>query len=257
MVLVNGPSGVGKTAMVRRFLTQAAAARAVVLTGRCYERESVPFKTWDSLVDGLARYLGTLRAVDVAALIPRRTARLLAVFPVLEQVEALAQAAGFHAVPEDEHELRSQAFAGLRELLTRIGDRAPLILFVDDVQWGDADSAAVHNDMLRPPDAPRVLLLGTVRTEDAEYSDYLKTLFDLREKIDNPPLLEQLSVEPLSRDESIDLALRLLQEVDDDAQAVASRAKRTGIRSSSGNWWNEFISRRLMKSISTTLRSRT
>src|SRR5436309_2232839 len=42
LTIVRGPSGIGKTALVRRFVEQLAADdRAVVLSGRCYVRESM------------------------------------------------------------------------------------------------------------------------------------------------------------------------------------------------------------------------
>ena len=43
-VRVPGLSGMGKSALVDRFLSQVRRdSDAVILTGRCYERESVPF----------------------------------------------------------------------------------------------------------------------------------------------------------------------------------------------------------------------
>ena len=55
-VLVQGRSGMGKTTLVDRFLGRIRAdPRATVLAGRCYERESVPYKALDSVIDSLSQ----------------------------------------------------------------------------------------------------------------------------------------------------------------------------------------------------------
>src|SRR4029077_1521815 len=54
-MFVSGESGIGKTALCQTFLDQLpTAGEAVVLAGRCHERESVPFKGIDNLVDDLS-----------------------------------------------------------------------------------------------------------------------------------------------------------------------------------------------------------
>jgi serine/threonine protein kinase len=55
-VRVAGALGMGKSTLVQRFLDEVIA-QAVVLRGRAYERESIPYKAVDSVVDALTRHL--------------------------------------------------------------------------------------------------------------------------------------------------------------------------------------------------------
>src|SRR5258707_5411020 len=71
-VYIHGSSGMGKTALVRHFLDQIKReANVMVLQGRCYERESVPYKALDGVVDNLSKQLTSMRQRGVAALLPR------------------------------------------------------------------------------------------------------------------------------------------------------------------------------------------
>src|SRR5262249_3218640 len=92
-VALHGGSGMGKTSLLRRFLDSfRGSERMVVLGGRCFERESVPYKALDSLMDGLSRHLKRLPEPRVEALLPRDVLALARLFPVLRRVTAVAGA---------------------------------------------------------------------------------------------------------------------------------------------------------------------
>src|SRR5262249_25314024 len=106
-VLVHGPSGMGKSRLVRHFLDEELPRdNVVVLTGRCYERASVPYKALDSLVDNLSAYLRRQPDATVPALLPRDVQLLARVFPILRRVPAVAAAPGRAVDIPDAHELR-------------------------------------------------------------------------------------------------------------------------------------------------------
>jgi serine/threonine protein kinase len=90
-VLVHGASGMGKSALVEQFLDGlVSGGEAVTLRGRAYERESVPYKAFDSVVDALSRYLMRLSDDDGTVTMPADIWALARLFPVLRRGAAVA-----------------------------------------------------------------------------------------------------------------------------------------------------------------------
>ncbi len=226
-VFVHGRSGVGKSSLVQRFLEGVVEDdRVVVLTGRCYEQESVPYKALDSLVDALSRYLGRLPWNEAARLIPRDVAALARLFPVLRRVGVIVEAVQQTVTITDVHELRRRAFAALRDLLLQLGQHHPLVLYIDDLQWGDTDSAALLSDLLRPPDPPVLCLLCAYRSEYAATSACLQALLTTQGTAQGTPARLEVAVEPLDAAETKALTLELLGPNHSAASAQAEAVVR-------------------------------
>ena len=210
-VFVHGLSGMGKSVLIRSFIDSVqSSSSSILLEGRCYEQESVPFKALDSLVDALVAYLCDLHVSTLEKLIPEDMLPLVRLFPVFGHVHGASDPGRPTIDSADQQELRQRGFTSLRGLLTNLSKRAPVVLYIDDLQWGDADSAHLLADLVRPPDSPRLLVLGSYRREDMGMSPALRALDDAYQKGTDHPHRQELPVDPLSESDASRLALRLL-----------------------------------------------
>ncbi|MBA3503551.1 MAG: AAA family ATPase [Deltaproteobacteria bacterium] len=206
VVHVRGTSGIGKSTLLASFLREVDA---IVLAGRCYPQESVPYKALDSLVDALARHLGALPPADVDIVLPRDILLLAQVFPVLAGIEGVARAKRRRGVPPEHHELRRRAFIALRELIARIAEQRPVVMVIDDVQWGDVDSAPILEGLMMPPDPPAVLLVLAYRAEDEDRAPLLRALRHRRQRLAATLAPIEVTLEPLAPDDARRLATTL------------------------------------------------
>jgi serine/threonine protein kinase len=178
---IHGVSGIGKSALLRQFGAIAAEQGAArVLTGRCYERETLPYNAVDALIDALTHHLRGLPGEAATALLPPDILDLARLFPVLHGAPSVAAAPRRRFEVRDPDEVRRRAFACLRALLGRLGATQPLVLCLDDLQWGDLESARLLLDVLAPRDdaqpAPALLLVGAYRSDEAAASALLQEL---------------------------------------------------------------------------------
>jgi serine/threonine protein kinase len=142
-----GPSGAGKTTLMQHFLRQLTARDCVLLTGRCHESESVPYKALDGLIDDLSRHLRSIDPEVAEAFLPEEICALSRLFPVLGRVKAVAAAA--QTYDEEQDHVHRQGVQALSRLLVHLTKRWPIVLFIDDLQWGDMTSVKLLSSFLQ------------------------------------------------------------------------------------------------------------
>ncbi|MBI4915089.1 MAG: AAA family ATPase [Acidobacteria bacterium] len=147
LTLVEGEEGVGKTRVIRSFLDAAAAQRpSLVLVGKSVSR--FPQLPYRPVVQALSPALGASddeRESLARKLPPAARAVLAALFPGLGP--APRSRSGRSRPPAVRHEVLFDAVALLLRLISRrhagSGGCQPVVLFLDDLQWADADTVGL------------------------------------------------------------------------------------------------------------------
>ncbi|MFO0588753.1 MAG: protein kinase [Polyangiaceae bacterium] len=243
-MLVHGESGVGKSALAQRFIEaiRVEQPKVVVLTGRCYERETVPYKAVDGVIDSMSRYLTTLHAVTAQKLLPEHAGLVGQVFPVLRRVESIARSPRPPLDKLDAVVLRTRLFAGLRDLFDKIARSAPLVVVIDDLQWADADSFALLAEVLRASpsaapagstptaptavEAPPLMFVATVRAASKDEPGYRRVAEMLARACND---VREVHVSALPPSDARALAMSLIEGTSvDSAPAAASIAEAAG-----------------------------
>ena len=225
-VMVHGPSGIGKSALVQRFVETLEGEPVLVLRSRCHEHESIPYKALDGLIDSVARHLRTMPLGLRSEVIPRGAEALGRLFPVL-------RALGIDDDDRNEPDpiaLRRRAFTAFCDLLDSLARRQPVVVDIDDFHWADADSIKWLTELLHPPGPPSLLIVLSFRSEEFDAKPFLRTL---AERIDIGTRFS-LSLSPLSPAEVDELIGSLLPE-----RGGAASLERLAIAEASGG--NPFL----------------
>ncbi|MCK6549092.1 AAA family ATPase [Myxococcota bacterium] len=173
LVLVGGPSGIGKTALVRSVYRRIAAHGGGVLLGGKHDQlaRSVPYA---ALSQAFAQLMGEI-AASPAPVFERWRSRLLErigtpIRALQDLVPELEWVVGRQ--PELERGTAEAASNRLRlawlDLVDVTRDHSPpLVLFLDDVQWADLASWTILKAILTAPAQQHLLVIAAFRDNEA------------------------------------------------------------------------------------------
>lgn len=156
VVFVTGQAGIGKTRLVREVRNHAVGMGCQWLEGRYEKVVSQPYQAWTEITRSYLRQKGTSLqnvvapyAIHLGKIVPE-------VGGGLESNSA--------AVRGDPAGERFRLFEGLTEFFLHVSREAPLVLFVDDLQWASSIELVQH--LAQCIGNQRVLTLGAYRDDE-------------------------------------------------------------------------------------------
>lgn len=187
VVLLVGDAGIGKSRLLEELVALTRKAGGQVLSGRAFEAELVrPYGAWiDALRSG-----GLPITSDLAPLLPE-----------------LGRGGGDASGGDRDHLF--EAVAGF--LVARAGERGPLLVVVDDLQWLDEASVALLHFVVRAVEGRPVLIACAAR--GGEMQDNPAVLRLVR-ALERDRRLHQIALQPLDAGATAALVASVSGEVD-------------------------------------------
>jgi hypothetical protein len=251
LVLIAGESGAGKSALAAELAERVQSGGGTTWLGRCWEREHVPYKALDAIVDEAALRL-MRRGEDAFRLLPPGTSSLARLFPVLGEVPAVAHIDDDTPLRDAQAD-RRRAVRALFALIANLSGDTPPLLVIDDLQWADTDSIDVLTWLLRGGEpAPPCLVVATCRRDEVGADHPLRRL------LDDGLRVEQLPLPPLGREALAELVrawapaplgaaqcLRLAEESQGNPFLAVELARAAAVIGSEAPTVGELVRRRL------------
>ncbi len=192
LVILTGEAGIGKTRLAEEMEAWVSRQGMTTAGAHCYaslgQLAYAPITSWlraDALQAGLASLDKTL-LTEIARLVPE----------VLDRRPELPRPA-----PMTEGWQRRQFFEALARAL--LSARQPLLLLLDDLQWCDNETLEWLHYLLRFASGARLLLIGTVRAEEALPGHPVVAFLGTLQR---DGLATEIPLDPLTTTETISLA---------------------------------------------------
>ncbi|WP_374946238.1 AAA family ATPase [Agreia sp.] len=199
IVVLSGEAGIGKTRLVDEF-SENAAGDPLVVRGQCVDldRDAPPYGPIVAVLRGLVAAFGPETIRDAAG-------------PGISSVSVLVP----ELVPElvsspdmanGERGGAGRMFDSVAGLLTTLSQSRPLVIIVEDVHWTDPATLELLRYLASLERGSRVLLILTIRTEDASARSALRSWLP---ELDRSRAVERVELTRLTRRQARALARQL------------------------------------------------
>jgi predicted ATPase len=222
---VCGPPGSGKSTLVSELRMQVCSSGGYFAVGRFdLARREFPYSGWSIALDALLQN----RLAEGAGRLEAFSTRLMAGLGNLagamhELVPDLRHVIGeLPSVPKLEPLQAQQrlALAVQRFVCACATTENPLVLFFDDMQWADAASLYLIEDLLVEAQPGALLLVGAHRDADPHLDEFQTWLARLEARGSSP---HRLTLGPLDEDACVQMLAQALKRTAHDVQPLARR----------------------------------
>ena len=204
VVVVSGPSGIGKTRLVQHFLESIESPSSegrgsLVVQASCHPLDGSSFNAFESAFAQLAHELGAQGEFESS--MAELAEQIAPIFGAFGRFTRLGRSGAPQVAHTEERQRR--AFEACRRLLMVLSRSRPLFLWIDDSQWADRDSVALLLQLVsqKAPVGLRLVLTSRECSEDPLVNALLRA--------DPPVPFSEITLAPLSSTDAQSLMSRL------------------------------------------------
>ena len=224
MVLVSGSAGVGKTALVGEIHQSIAQKNGFFISGKFDQlRHNIPYS---ALIQALRRLIREIPAESkpgmerwksrIRAVLGPNGQLMTRVIPELERmIGPQPQLPEMGAL-----EARNRFTAVLLDFISVFCEKNhPLVIFLDDLQWVDADTLKLVERIAQDPERKPLLFLGAYRDNEVDDSHRLMISCEVIKKTGQP--LQTIPLKPLNPDDISQLLVHTCHCRPEEAKPLA------------------------------------
>ena len=184
--VVAGSHGVGKTRLLQATSAQANAMGFVTLRAVAYQNDAnVPYAV---MSEALAPLIRDMTPEALRTLTRGADAELSPIIP-------LFQSGGERVTTGEGSDVTSRLRWHAAQFLTRLSERAPLLLSIDNAHWADPSSVDLVHFLLRHAPAARLMIAAAFNPMEAEAASPVRAF---SKAVASAETTEHLTLEPLT-----------------------------------------------------------
>jgi DNA-binding SARP family transcriptional activator len=189
-VMLHGEQGVGKSALLAKFIQTALHKEELVLQIQCYEPEvNYPYKAWSTVFCQVMKVLS-----EVGVTIPIVWCQIIAyIFPSAVHSDGWQELNTYFDGDFIQPGAIEEVLCGILGKLSRV---RKIILLIEDVHWMDVQGLSALKSFFRLPES-RIMCISTCRSE---YVERLEQVFG---NLDEKVVTTWLEVESFKREDVI------------------------------------------------------